>query len=140
MKINKGYTLSQFVDIAAYEIADIVAARFDVVIKYNNFLKQPLKKEMFVSSIPNPTSADLEKYGENADTFIKANIISEKKVIFKGWNKMKYKGYYLQLGATGNNILSFETNNSMTYISEPKTIGDLFQATNGELELKNVDI
>ena len=53
MKIEKLYTLSQFVDLVQYSDGkeDIpTLAIFD----YNNFLKQPLKKEMFVNELEKP--------------------------------------------------------------------------------------
>lgn len=60
MKINKLYTLSQFVDLlqdSNYDIepgdaeafSDIVAERLGLIYRYNNFLKKPIAREMFES-------------------------------------------------------------------------------------------
>jgi len=46
MKINKLYTLSQFVDYTNKTILN-ESKSLELIVRYNEFLKQSLKKEMF---------------------------------------------------------------------------------------------
>lgn len=155
MEIKKGYTLSQFLEYLDEEDMELdYEQAWDALSQYNEFLKRILKREMFVNEEPHPKDSkggcdlfcdNLKQHNQECDCSteeckkLDAWINGKEKVIFKGWKNMKYNGYYLQLGCE-TNILSYETSNSSAHISEPKTIDDLFQATNGELEIQNVNI
>ena len=53
MKIEKLYMISQFVTHMALSSCT-VKQQWDYTEKYNDFLKQPLKKEMFVNELEKP--------------------------------------------------------------------------------------
>lgn len=121
MKIEKLYTLSQFVDMMAKRHHDEFVG---AVISYNVFLKQPLKKEMFVNEtrveIPFETSTDKWLWQE-----------AEKKVIFEGYiDKMMYF-------VPSNGVSRQDTK---YWLSNDLKLSDLAEATSGELELKNVEL
>ena len=138
MKIEKLYTLSQFVEYLYNEhpvrkdelLNAAKAERFDMVVNYMQFLKQPLKKEMFVNEFVKPFKKDYEFYGgitwENSPQYkkdLRAWQEAEKKVIFKNLNNEdieKLKSY--------NNV----------------TLGNLAEHsryfTNGEFQLQNVKL
>ena len=75
MLIKKLYTLSQFVDLL-YDNAAKCTEFTRLVKKYNDFLKQSIKKEMFVNETP------IFGYSEGDDGELE-RIEVEKKVIFK---------------------------------------------------------
>jgi len=169
MEIEKGYTLSQFVDKLdnlTNEEAKILETKsqddlFDIVGTYNDFLKQLLKKEMFVNEIekPNlPKAESIYKNGFNGDVLdckpvdvvvyenaVKVWQESEKKVIFKGWTH-DGDGYYIN----GKYSLTWFDDTEIELmimdewgtckVFEVETMGDLFLETNGELETKNLEI
>jgi len=128
MKIDKLYTLSQFVDYVKQEIS--LSNRYLLIEKYNDFLKQPLTKEMFVNEIEKPFEDDLKyqtvwlpdinDFDTDYDAYnkdLKAWQEAEKKVIF--------------------NIDELEFyNDDMSNL----TMEDLAVYYDGELELKNVEI
>ena len=105
MKIEKLYTLSQFVDLMEQSTVGQMVAIFGkhyhkfipiTIFKYNKFLKQPLKKEMFVNELEYPDKANYDFTDKNVtyngkgypercyDHDLKAWQEAEKKVIFKG--------------------------------------------------------
>jgi len=159
MKITKGYTLSQIVDfigdMKGETIDDYKALKF--IINYNDFLKQPLKKEMFVNEIEKPEylPSYLEKIkkhnewvNEGVNIAKDRELINkwqeaEKKVIFKGW-ELNIDQRYLFKGES--HIALYSDSEIRFYKNEDsfgvtiKTLANLFQATDGELELKNVEI
>ena len=97
MKIEKLYTLSQFVEYLYCEydpepgqfqtLEEHKSECFDLTVNYMQFLKQPLKKEMFVNEIEKPESlkgfyeTHPEGMKEEAEAR-KAWQEAEKKVIF----------------------------------------------------------
>ena len=54
MKIEKLYTLSQFIEHMETDKKRTDVERLIRIFQYNAFLKQPLKKEMFVNEIEKP--------------------------------------------------------------------------------------
>jgi len=143
MKITKGYTLNQFVDLCNNDTILSPYELYNNIVEYNKFLKQPLKKEMFVNEVEKPNNnyprtimggfnyeQNIEKWGE-----------AENKVIFKGWKKSMYHRYIVVKG-----MVELDFSNAdypgfkCGFNGVVKTIGDLFQATNGQLELKNVQL
>ncbi|MCK5605296.1 hypothetical protein KAR91_25615 [Candidatus Pacearchaeota archaeon] len=121
MKIDKLYTLSQFIDLMDNAHFSDYAAKFILVEKYNKFLKQPLKKSMFVNEkIPpiNYTSGEYDDFEE-----------AEKKVIFKDLN------YHNLL----TDLFQLPINKEWYKLSE-WTLNKLAERTNGELKLKNIEL
>jgi hypothetical protein len=150
MKIEKLYTLSQFVEIIENELdpKNFRGNRYnwpglynhlEAVFKYNEFLKQPLKKEMFVNdipvAIPFETSTDKDLWIER-----------EKKVIFEGFKveHSKYKQTEREI-IWLNKVdqlfrkLVFHSGEIKEWESE-MTFNDLAELTTRELKLKNVNI
>ena len=133
MEIKRGYKLSQFIDEVSKRLSEPIncsqyAGAFITVQKYNELLKQPLKIEQFVNEVEKP----MPGYHNS-----KHWLAAEKKVIFKGWYSLN----------------NYVTNNDYRYSNgwledmvdggiktEINTLGDLFEATNGELELQNVEL
>jgi hypothetical protein len=148
MEIKQGYTLSQFVDKVA-ETTNAVnllsgySDEYQAIIIYNEFLKQPLKKEMFVNPIYKELSFN-KVTGEYDIEWQEA----EKKVIFKGekivhnYSSIEYKHsdnysvFYYPEAEKEWDILIF----GVGYLNELDTLGDLFQATNSELETQNIEL
>lgn len=151
MKIEQGYTLSQFVDYATShneeqwtckEIIDF-ANSIDCYVgseiatkihDYNNFLKQPLSKEMFVNPVHDPMG-----FGQIFEEWQEA----EKKVIFEnsklGWCEEGLDVYEID----GFEIFyNHHTKKWFTSDEERELtcLGDLFEATKGQLKLKNVEL
>jgi len=139
MKIKKGYTLSQFVDYLETELG-LCVNEWTTIIKYNNFLKQPLKKEMFVNEIKKPVGSPPFEEGKDHHDYIKWHK-AEKKVIFKGF---EYQGCEDLYELYTNNKYYIEYNLFHEYFEFNdvivKTIGDLFRETNGKLEIKNITL
>lgn len=151
MKIKKGRTLDQFVEFlySEYKASHQVlinahkAECFDLTVNYMQFINQPLKKEMFVNEKIKPKSEPPFEIGQDHHNFIKWNE-AEKKIIFKGFTKSQYYAFNYVNNKYSINFenadfikLEFQFNPSYIVI---KTLSDLFQATNGELELQNVEI
>ena len=149
MKLERLYTLSQFIDYideAANELR-ITPDEFDYIIKYNNFLKQPLTKEMFINPYGHERPINNrgflesdEKYNERLNQWEEA----EKKVIFKGWEITNINNYTWAAINESHTITLYQ-NYFIIYINDDtskvaKTLHDLAEATKGELELKNVEI
>jgi len=147
MNIDRLYTLSQFVDLITDEEQNLelnieYLHEINAVIAYNNFLKQPLKKEMFVNEIEKPHISqyqnedgtnNIDGFDESYKTWKK----SEKKVIFEDveYKKQYNKGYQIHID---NLVISFiDLECSMPF---RKTLRELAEENNGELKLKNVDI
>ena len=157
MKINKLYTLSQFVDLQNLIMADetyitkpsdinsenidnwntATIHAFGRIQKYNDFLKQPLKKEMFGNELEIP----LEMYyrpDEGCQKYPQECYLSdleifktaEKKVIFKDSSTLHEGG-----------IACFKTEDDTFNIEISEwTLHELAEKTNGELELQNVKL
>lgn len=127
MKIDKLYTLSQFIDLYRGEWN----YGTPYIYLYNDFLKQPLTKEMFVNEVK------VKLASENTDEYIKQWQEAEKKVIFNNLIKEEASGYdafyigKLKIGhfwKDGSNFVLF------------KTLSRLAEVTNGKLKLKNVEL
>jgi len=122
MKIEKLLTLSQFVDQNCNDIEDLPfpSAIVDSVRNYNNFLKIPLTKDMFI--LNQPFELDSEHLN-SPNSWSKDEIDewqeAEKKVIFKHPK---------------------EQGNVDIIILAAKTIGGYANAMDGEIELSNVEI
>ena len=146
MKIEKLYTLSQFVDLVLKKQEESILPSniyLGLIAGYNYFLKQPLSKEMFISpyddgSIVPASLGEAEK--------------AEKKVIFDNFNYCDSSTDYHNKGVKTNAI--FEHSGKICIITLPKyneydsicvhyqikTLHDLAEATKGELKLKNVEL
>ena len=163
MKIDKLYTLSQFIEhlytndtSRAVNLEERKADYFDRIVNYMQFLQQPLKKEMFVNEIEKPNIDD-EKYmySEHDNTFcdndwmnddLKAWQEAEKKVII-------YSDKVVEGNITdnldvyiGKYIITFYDDGQISLSIDEcqyvfiETLNDLSRLTNGELKLKNVEI
>lgn len=151
MEIKQGYTLSQFVDFIGNkkesEIDTYKALK--LILYYNELLKQPLKEEMFVNEVKFEEcnlcgGTGSYHYGGSFGGSVqeaKCDCVeirkailqeAEKKVIFE--NVESFRGIQAII-TTGKNraFKSF-------VITEYETLGDLFQATNGQLKTKNLEI
>ena len=158
MKITKGYTLSQFVDLVtignddeftnqevirhaedSMETDMVACAVAELIKKYNDFLKQPLTKEMFVNDMRCPI-APCENYEVKVKRFREA----EKKVIFEGFEVQNtdewirfYNGVRVYIPSTTNpHAFSYVFRDGI----EPPTLAEVFEKTNGKLTLKNVEL
>ena len=151
MKIEKLYTLSQFVDFiktedAAYSFSEgnlnymFPEHQFDCIDKYNNFLKQPLKKEMFVNDILCPDAQDYNTESEY-ETDLKAWQEAENKVIFKGWTKVISGTIcnhdYPEIEISESMRISIKFGDSFRLY---KSLHELAEETNGELQLQNLEL
>jgi hypothetical protein len=144
MKLEKLITLSQFVDKYCTQLANVR--------NYNNFLKQPLTKEMFVNPYEKPYVDNYKLDGVVTGTY---QILldkwqeAEKKVMFDCYKNSDFRGSNRVTFDSEDVYLDIEFDNFMCAISiinrdnerkEVKTYHDLAEATNGELTLKNVNI
>jgi len=144
MKLEKLLTLSQFVDyVQSDEIynkwkikneldnldinTDIFYKEcFDLVDNYNNFLKQPLTKEMFVNTTKKPIGYETWLKGNGgADGIACVNWQeAEKKVIFECY-------------ICGDYFVNHNCKyNIKDVLGQNKTVHDLAEATDGTLKLK----
>ncbi|MBR8535412.1 hypothetical protein KDU71_07555 [Carboxylicivirga sediminis] len=131
MKITQGYTLSQFVDIMKAD----GWKESDLIYRYNEFLKQPLTKEMFVNNKKCPI-APCENYQVKVKQFREA----EKKVIFEDVRIEPYTHHSPIKDLFVNNKFIARTDSLGNWNFNCTTLGDLFEATKGELTLKNVEV
>lgn len=146
MKIDKLYTLSQFVDLmensTVAEMVEFLGVKYHTLIpitifRYNNFLKQPLKKDMFVNELKEPSRYQQFKHGKFL-LLSKENLSichefeeAEKKVIFD------------IAFSDDSNCLIVNKNQSIIKFVEGisnKKIGYLAENTDGNLNLKNIEI
>lgn len=134
MKIDKLYTLSQFIDLMRdwqYKpemedsVDEFMIKKLGLIIRYNKFIKQPLKKSMFVNGLEKPKSL------ETAEKYLKFEAWqeAEKKVIFKGWEYES--GTFFNKEYMLDEINTINGHNTLEYLS-----GHF----NGELELKNIEL
>jgi len=121
MKIEKLLPLSQFIDQSVSEVNNSSVV-LDRIQGYNDFLKQPLTKEMFVNQLG---EWNMSKNGLKDSVEYRAWQEAEKKVIFDGHVDGEY---YI------NNNYSY---NLADTLSQNET---LFELANGKLTLKNVTI
>ena len=163
MKIDRLYTLSQFVELVVKEISiktginlpgDINSGNVDEwstmslhalgdIRKYNNFLKQPLTKDMFVNDMKHPTLQyyDLMYYGCELDIWQEA----EKKVIFKAMPTNKKDCLNIIKDSVfshfiGNKIYIENIHINSGRMLRVNTISELSEVTKGKLKLNNVEL
>lgn len=145
MKIDKLYTLSQFVDYThelRHDVDDLILFAW----RYNDFLKQPLKKEMFVNELKEPIG--YIGFGSEKAKDKVAWKKAEKKVIFDckkyilscetieyDCGRVKIYGY-----DSTDDLLIVPNGGSGKWVGNMSTLSCLAEATNGELKLKNVEI
>lgn len=136
MKLEKGLTLSQFVDYIKSKIGintEIVG--YEYIIIYNDFLKQPLTKGQFIPCDEDGNELEefnASKHGLKSGEYYKKWKASEKKVIFKGWSYRKAPNCYV-LSNTKHTIYVYGKSFLLNDMDFCKTIADLFNAINGEL-------
>ena len=125
MKLTKGLTLSQFVDYIKESNEDESAYHFsEITIDYNDFIKQPLKKEMFVNEIEKPLAKDKDEHnsynGLRYVEWVKAYREAEKKVIFKGWHQSGLKTeVYIEINKELMYSIEFSQDGIIFYTNEP---------------------
>lgn len=149
MKIEKLYTLSQFIDLVASHDKDskddyynneiiikeaygngylVAPYILDKIIQYNEFLKQKLTKEMFVNEFEKPEKIEhYLKYGQFGSL-----LQSEYQECLK-WKEAEKK---MILGNNGIRYFALMCN----YQEEGKTLHDLAERTNGQSKLKNIEL
>lgn len=153
--IEDYYQNKEVVRIAKFRAVFSCSIVAELIENYNSFLKQPLTKEMFVNSKNKPLSCYSDsRYGihKSYELALKWYNEAEKKVIFKGFIKeVDDDGEIQIIGViqTGKRLgtvtlyFSEQKNIYFNFCGDNKvirTLGQLFEATNGELELKNVTI
>jgi len=157
MKIKKLYTLSQFIDylesFTEKEIIKILgldqrcmsyeieSQLYNFVFSYNDFLKQPLKKEMFVNEIEKPKilayqnldgTNDISQFDNDFEEWQEAEkkIMSDEVKLINQvliWKSFEYK-------VLGGHFKSWDE------VEKHMTLKDLAEKTNGQLKLKNVEL
>ncbi len=137
--MNKLITLSGLIDEATTENDPIFRnddeAVFDRIVKYNNFLKQPLTKDMFVNQFES-------QFEENKGvfSFMEAYQEAEKKVIFDGWS-IDRKGNFISSDHIMGSITLEISCNDYWSIVEYGTIEEFAQASKDScIKLKNVEL
>lgn len=159
MKIEKLYTLSQFVDsqrafvlnkTKIHSPKDVKSNNVDKfndenlfaygrILKYNEFLKQPITKDMFVNEFEYPDEsligrfATYEEHNE-FDNALEQWQQAEKKVLFKSIKPV--------LGVSNDLFINPKSKKPFRDIAieDYDSLQDLAEATNGELKLKNVEM
>jgi hypothetical protein len=135
MKLERLHTSRQFIDLQKIT-SD--TSQLNRIYKYNDFLKQPVTKEMFVNTYKAPEPV---KFGDTlpAEMWEEA----EKKVIFKGWkskgNNVLEHDKYILIYEKGYDMFKLLNRRSDKW-AEIRTLHDLAEATNGELEIQNVKL
>jgi hypothetical protein len=153
MKLDRLLTLSQFVDYINKTrpfLSDTPmseeADNFATIVDYNNFLKQPLTKDMFVNPLSKPKGYHLYKnatsWALNTSEVIdcKEYEKAEKKVIFEGFKKSIHFRFDV---VNGINIIDFSNCDYpklTNYNKTVKTLHDLAEATKGLLTTKNIEL
>lgn len=139
MEIKRGYTLSQFVDLCEHETDIEMSISYMNIVKYNHFLKQPLNKDMFVFTPPFLLDSE---HKESPSSWSPDEIIAwqeaEKKVIFEGAIENETESIGLTKIYLNNIKIAHYWKGCNTWLCLYKTLNDLFEATKGELILKNV--
>ena len=144
MKLERGLNLSQFVDFIKCNPYLESNKILIFIWLYNDFLKQPLKKEMFINEVRKPDK------GIYDETQRKKWEAAEKKVIFKWWNTLFKEDNFISFANDDYQII-FYINDKIIFSriyeeSQPehigyiKTLSDIFQATNGELITQNITL
>lgn len=138
MKINRLYTLSQFVDLVRSKGTNLGD---QLIYSYNDFLKQEIKEEMFYNKVAKPNPDQYMYDCKTMEVQNKLHVEAQKKVVFEGFYKQwEGEGYYYDfkdgylwkygnawcVGFNGDEI-------------DVKTLEDLANATNGELTI-NIEV
>ena len=142
MKIDRLFTLSQFIDylenFTEKEIIKILgldqrcmsyeieSQLYNFVLSYNNFLKQPLRKEMFINEIEKPK---ISAY-QNLDG---TNDISQFDNDFEEWQEAEKKVIFEEIPVKHKAMIS-------ECIFQNCKLEDVANYSNGQLELKNVEL
>lgn len=149
MKINKGYTLSQFVELITShnkftDEASLNASqqKLYLIYKYNLFLKQKPTKGMFINEIEKPKRYNEFMTKASFGTFTSQELKecneyyeAEKKVIFKNQDNYTFNfntGKLILFKNEGEKVIALG--------SKVDSLAELFRLTNGELETKNIEI
>jgi hypothetical protein len=136
MKLEKGYTLSQFVDLLNSKYNDYDF--YKSTIKYNDFIKQPLKKEMFVNELEEPEQEEFKGDSESYNMQYKEWQEDEKKVIFKDV-EIRYSSMNVDVLYVNKRMIA-QIPSSGDCLFNDNTLYDLFNMTKGCLTLQNVEI
>lgn len=138
MKITNLYTLSQFVDyLDSIQVA--LFMQWQYVKKYNDFLKQPLTKEMFVNEIEKP---DKKEYGNfTSHPYLTENELYE--LALETWqeaeNKVIFEGASLRLfGKT--TMIDIDYLDVFIEENEFKNLHELAECYPGQLKTKNIEL
>lgn len=159
MKIEKGMTLEQLVDNMSLNGLGTEPETIDFIFNYNNRLKEPLTKEMFVNPYKKPKKETYLVDGEFKEKYYLEDLETwqeaENMLIFKDFELWESQSEYCNTLRSEWNKAIFYYDNGLGIIIPTstenktinltthytiKTLGDLFRATNGELELKNFEI
>lgn len=153
MRIDRLYTLSQFVDYlntedAAYNFSDnnvnymFDEHRWQCIEKYNKFLKQSLKKEMFVNEIEKPDESDycdvegpLYHGDHQTGSYDTEGYQRDLKVWQEAEKKMIFEKSYIDGRWLNIQGWDYELSKALTF--DLNTIAEI---TNGQLKLKNCEI
>ncbi len=148
MKIVKLYTLSQFIDYVKEmdfidsefktdSIDDMNTKKLVFIYRYSEFLKQPLKKEMFVNEIEKPDREDgcYMDYNHNNCFFDSEEF--DKDMI--EWVEAEKNVIFEDVGLIGNVIICKEENLFINESCRYDSLQELAEKTNGQLELKNLE-
>ena len=156
MKLEKLYTLSQFVDLmeqsTVEQMVEIFGKQYHKIIpitifKYNKFLKKPIKEEMIVNRFgEKPDSSKIYTQGMSFDTDYNVQIKkwqeAEDKLLFKG-GKISWAEDYLTVYEIGNIEISYNSIQDKWHTEDEEfvltSIHDLAEATKSELTI-NLEI
>lgn len=163
MKIQKLYELGQFVDLMdetkpselcemfnleKFEGLDEYYYSYEAISKYNDFLKKPLKKEMFVNPCEMPNKIDYDFNNKNVCYDSKGYPERCYDYDLKQWQQAESKIIFKNVEVVDDNIVLvggkafyfFEDGKVSVNTHMVKTLGDVARITKGELELKNVEL
>ena len=143
MKIEKGYTLSQFIGLLKKDNQTYGdwARNYALIVQYYELYNKPLTKEMFVNEIKEPidvcfNESDEISFGIDWNNYIDA----ETKVIFKVKSIETNTKDSILIGLNTGHWFYFENNKFTSYGDVFETIGELFDYFNGDIELQNVEL
>lgn len=145
MKIEKLITLSQYVsENSGFTIEPVKAEVYEYIVRYNDFLNQPLTKDIFINPIEHPNKIKEDRSAETYNKLQKQWQEAENKVMFTHDNHRICVHRYYNMGDyrlfIDSNLKFNISNNSKIGESTIETLHDLAEATNGTLTLKNVTI
>jgi len=128
MKIDRLYTLSQFIDyLDSIQVA--LFMQWQYVKKYNKFLKQPLTKEMFVNEIEKP---DKKEYGNfTSHPHLTENELYE--LALEIWQEAEKKVIFEEIPYEYKSMI-------MECLFQDCTLLDVANYSNGQLKTKNIEL